>query len=250
MELYFNISAQVDSFLADSRSTPRSRLNLKAQRKLCEAEVNTLKENTKVSKGYYESYSEVLPSSKKIPLSHPKRVKEIIPFLKSPILDVGCGKGYDVNYFKQMGYEIAGCDISEEAIHEARKLYPDCNFFVHNFELDTTNSEFNCIYAFDVLEHVFDYPSFLKNIAHSLDTRGTFIITTPNILGLRNRISFIMGKGDYFDQMPHIRFFTPETIKKNLQRYNFQIIKVFGYSTLPLPPSLCGSLTIISEVRK
>lgn len=206
-------------------------------------DMNTYKE-------YYEEYSEDVPSHKELPLSNPKRVKDLTPFLKSPVLDVGCGKGYDVNYFKQQGFEIEGCDISEKSIEKARQTYPDCNFFPHNFEISKTEQKYNSIYAFDVIEHVFDYNAFLENISKSLNERGTLILSIPNVLGLRNRLNFLLGRGDFFDQMPHIRYFTPKTIERNLYERNFKMIKIFGYSTLPLPTGLCGCLTTISEVKK
>lgn len=199
---------------------------------------------------YYEGYSKNLPSYREMPLSNPSRLKDLAPFLSSPALDVGCGKGYDVNYFKQRGHDIEGCDISESAIKEAKRTYPDCNFFIHNFELSATEGRYNCIYAFDVIEHVFDYNAFLGNISSSLNDNGILILATPNVLGLRNRLNFLLGRGEYFDQTAHIRYFTPKTIERNLRKHNFRVIRVFGYSTLPLPKSLCGSLTIVSEVQK
>lgn len=202
------------------------------------------------TKEYYEEYSKKVPPHKEMPLSNPLRVKDLTPYLKSPVLDVGCGKGYDTNYFKQRGYVVEGCDISENSIKEARQTYPDCNFFPHNFELSVTKKKYSSIYAFDVIEHVFDYNAFLENISMSLNEGGTLILSVPNVLGLRNRLNFLLGRGEFFDQMPHIRYFTPKTLEKNLQEHDFKIIKIFGYSSMPLPTGLCGCLTIISEVKK
>jgi len=189
-----------------------------------------------------------MPIEKSIPLDSNKRTKDILPYLKSPILDVGCSNGYDVNYFKNLGFEVEGCDINSSAIESAGKNYPQCHFFFHDFEQNALEKKYNTIYAFDVIEHIFDYNTFLKNIAKALNERGRLILTTPNVLSLKYRLKFLAGDGALFNQMPHIRFFTPATIKEVLNQNGFKVIKVFGYSRLPLPTSLCGSLTIIAEV--
>lgn len=180
---------------------------------------------------YYESHSHDMPVKKSMPLDSNKRIKDILPYLRSPILD-------------------EGCDISSGAIESARKSYPQCRFFVHNFEQNTLEKKYNTIYAFDVIEHIFDYNAFLKNVVKASNEGGRLILTTPNVLSLKYRLKFLTGDGAFFNQIPHIRFFTPATIKEVLNQNGFKVIKVFGYSKLPLPTSLCGSLTIIAEVSK
>ncbi len=55
-------------------------------------------------------------------------LKSIIPQLKIPksrILVVGCGRGHDAHLLAQQGNVVTAVDFSEEAINEARKLYPE-----------------------------------------------------------------------------------------------------------------------------
>lgn len=199
---------------------------------------------------YYEKLAEKMPSKKAIPLASEKRVNDIVPYMKSPVLDVGCSKGYDVDYFSKRGFLVEGCDISRKVIEDARKIYPNYNFFIHNFEQNKLDKRYNTIYCFDVIEHIFDYDEFLKNIAFSLNKRRHLILTTPNVLGLRNRVNFLFGRGEYFNYPPHIRFFTPKTITHCLKKNDYKVVKIYGYSSLPLPTSLCGSLTIIAKLNK
>lgn len=54
-------------------------------------------------------------------------LKDIIPQLKIPksrILVVGCGKGHDAFELSQRGNVVTAVDFSEEAIDQAKKLYP------------------------------------------------------------------------------------------------------------------------------
>lgn len=55
-------------------------------------------------------------------------LKHIIPQLKIPksrILVVGCGRGHDAFELSQRGNVVTAVDFSEEAINEAKKLYPE-----------------------------------------------------------------------------------------------------------------------------
>lgn len=55
-------------------------------------------------------------------------LKHIIPQLKIPksrILVVGCGRGHDAYDLAQRGNVVTAVDFSEEAINEAKRLYPE-----------------------------------------------------------------------------------------------------------------------------
>ncbi|MFH1545297.1 MAG: class I SAM-dependent methyltransferase [archaeon] len=209
-------------------------------------------------KEYYESYSKERGNYiARVPLDNVKRVNDLLPFLASPMLDVGCGTGDSVNYFSKKGFIVEGCDISENAIKKARNLFAKHNFFVHDFSLKSLNKKYNTVYAFDVIEHVFDYNSFLHNIWESLNNKGKLILATPNVCGLKSRIKVLLGNGEQFINFsegklqPHIRFFTVKTLKEVLEKNEFKVIKVFGYTSIPfnLSNNLCGSITAIAEKR-
>ena len=46
----------------------------------------------------------------------------IYKYIKSPILDVGCGAGRVAKNFQELGYKVVGIDISKEAISIAKNL--------------------------------------------------------------------------------------------------------------------------------
>ena len=179
-----------------------------------------------------------------------KKIGKISKYLKSPILDVGCGRGHIVSRLAGLGYKIDGTDISISAIKEAGSTYPGHNFFKHDFESARLNRKYNTVVSTEVIEYLFDYNTFLKNIALSLNEGGHIILTTPNVLGLRNRMHFLCGNGRLFKQIPHIRYFTPRTIKEVLEVNGFKDVKVFGYSSVSLlPKSFCGNMLVVASVR-
>jgi len=201
-------------------------------------------------KNYYEEYGKTMPKEKKCPLSSEKRIEKILPFFEEPILDIGCSKGYDARYFYNKGFKkILGCDISEEVIKVAESFLPN-HFFVHNFEEKKLNKKFKTIYAFDVIEHLFFTNEFLSNVYQSVLPEGKLIISCPNVLSIRNRINFLLGKGEYFipkHNCPHIRFFTTKTLEKKLKQAGFKKVIFFNGSKIPLMPNfLVGSITCVA----
>lgn len=96
-------------------------------------------------------------------------------------LDVGCGLGYIPKFLKNLGYSVAGFDVSKYAITKAKELLPDCQFITHNIqESFPFTSRFNLITCFEVLEHLEKPIDAIANCYNALDSRGIFIATTPN----------------------------------------------------------------------
>ena len=191
-----------------------------------------------------------MPEEREYPFFSKKRVEKILPFFEEPILDVGCSKGYDVRYFYNKGFKkILGCDISEEVIKTAEAYLPN-HFFVHNFEEKKLNKKFKTIYSFDVIEHLFFTNEFLSNVYQSIMPKGKLILSCPNVLSIRNRIKFLIGKGEFFvpeHNEPHIRFFTTHTLEKKLKQTGFKKVLFFNASKVPLMPNfLVGSITCVA----
>lgn len=69
------------------------------------------------------------------------------------VLDVGCGLGGTADYFQKNGFgKIIGIDIDDTVISDAKKLYPNINFYlcdaIHVNQL-FKNIKFNIIYSFN-----------------------------------------------------------------------------------------------------
>lgn len=77
------------------------------------------------------------------------------PNKDAQMLDIGCGKGSFVFYLQQRGYHRAlGIDLSEEQVEYGRSLGISniLSADVHHF-LSDKKGAYDCITAFDVLEH-------------------------------------------------------------------------------------------------
>jgi ubiquinone/menaquinone biosynthesis C-methylase UbiE len=99
------------------------------------------------------------------------------------VLDVACGLGYGSAELAKVAASVQAIDISSEAIEEARRRYA-----AHNIQFTTApaqcipfpDASFDLIVAFEVIEHLEDWPSLLAETRRLLAPGGQLIISTPN----------------------------------------------------------------------
>jgi len=99
------------------------------------------------------------------------------------VLDIGCGTGYWIKYWKKKGaLSVSGIDIAEVSIKNLRQKYPDVVFInedVSNPQLTLANS-YDLISAFDVIYHIVDdekWSAALHNVSRYLNSNGWFFFT-------------------------------------------------------------------------
>jgi len=156
-------------------------------------------------------------------------------FLKGPVLDVGCYYGKKTAFLAKH-FEVEGCDISRTAVEKAKKANPKICFFQGNFEHENLKlpKKYNSVFAAEVIEHVFDTQQFLRNCFNGLNKEGILFITTPNAVHFLNRFRVLLGDESWFSgDKAHIRFFKPSSIKKEVEKAGFKVIKMDGYNVRP-----------------
>lgn len=167
-----------------------------------------------------------------------ERVKNLILELDpGKILDIGCCNCDFSKQFIQFGWQIYGIDLNLQQVGE-NVIIKKTNLDTQNIPFD--NSFFDLVFAGEVIEHLVDTGHFLSEVNRVLRTGGTFIITTPNLVSLENRIRALFGKYpkwlDYdLNGIGHIRAYTPKVLKKQLIKHGFKIEKHFG-NFLPIIP--------------
>ena len=100
---------------------------------------------------------------------------------KLDILDLGCGPGRDVNYFKSLGHRPVGLDGSEIFCDMARK-YTGCEILHQKFLcLDLPKDSFDGVFANASLFHVpsQELPKVLKDLYISLRAGGILFLSNP-----------------------------------------------------------------------
>jgi len=98
------------------------------------------------------------------------------------VLDVGCGAGYGSSYLARNAKRVIGVDISKEAVDCAREHYPKdgLDFITADAtKLPFPRGSFDVVVAFEVLEHVKEYESLLRECKRVTKNGGMFICSTP-----------------------------------------------------------------------
>lgn len=142
------------------------------------------------SKGSYEqeySDSELKTFQNRLVQRHAV-LKSIQPRLnkieETNFLDVGCGEGYALAYFKEQGYKVKGFDFSSAGVASKN---PNClndlstgNLFdLLQYEIDSTK-QYDIVWLQNVLEHVIDPVGLMKSLRALVSDNGVAVITVPN----------------------------------------------------------------------
>jgi 2-polyprenyl-3-methyl-5-hydroxy-6-metoxy-1,4-benzoquinol methylase len=141
-----------------------------------------------------------------------RSIKDIIPADRNAqILEIGCGTGFCLLALRDNGYiNCVGIDIDKVQVDVAKRLgapaqwvpvSDQSNFFANR------NNDYDCIIAFDVLEHipVSEQLVLLKALQKVLKPGGIFICQVPNAF---SPIASVQRYDDY----THTSSFTPYTL--------------------------------------
>lgn len=100
------------------------------------------------------------------------------------IADFGCGNAVLLlgifDKYRNSHKDFTGIDVSDEQIKKNQKNYPQINFEAHDFSKSIPGRTYDVITSSEVIEHIADYRSAIRNIANSLNPNGTCIITVPS----------------------------------------------------------------------
>ena len=96
-------------------------------------------------------------------------------------LEVGCGTGFVLNAIRNSypNVKLHGSEYFEEGLTHARKRVPTANFSKLDARKMTDEERFDCIGAFDVIEHIKEDKLVLSRLSRALKKGGVLLITVP-----------------------------------------------------------------------
>lgn len=146
------------------------------------------------------------------------------------LLDVGCSTGSFIYIAKQLGVKVEGVEPAEKAANAAIEL--GLNVY-HGFlqDIGLQEDSYDIITLFEVIEHINDPLSLLKECHRLLRSNGILFIRTGNTESWTVKI--MKGNWHYFNidkHGGHISFFNPKSIKKLSAQTGFTIEKLNTHS--------------------
>jgi len=140
------------------------------------------------------------------------------------MLEPGCGRGEFLRNFQELGLDVYGVDISEEA-KEFSTSYPVDICDVENEVLPFEDSTFDVIYSKSFIEHLYYPERFLKEAYRVLKPGGKLITLVPD---------WESNYKIYFDDFTHRTPFTNISLSDAYKMYEFSDVSVYKFRQLPL----------------
>lgn len=155
------------------------------------------------------------------------------------LLDVGSADGYLAELFRDGGFEVVCLESNSFYAAKARQKA----LHVVQADLDSPLPEirgpFDIIVCGDVLEHLKDPLTVLRELAKHLKADSRVILSVPNVAHLWIRLQLAAGRFEYGERgildRTHLRFFTLSSFRRLLQDAGLEIIKL---TCTPVPLSL------------
>lgn len=137
------------------------------------------------------------------------------------LLDVGCSYGFFLNVARIHGWAVKGVEVGQIPSRHARTTYGLDVFQGALDQAHFSDSSFNVVTMFHVIEHAQDPLDLLSEVGRVLKRGGSFILLTPNIESLHSQL---LGKAWTWLHPPdHLFYFSRRSLGLALHKTGFRI---------------------------
>lgn len=188
------------------------------------------------------------------------------------ILDAGCGDATFLGFVHQRfpDFALHGCDFAPSRLVQAKIPTLQLTQADLHKGLPYEDAQFDVVYSGEVLEHLWNPDSFVKEIQRVTKPGGHVIMSTPNLLAWYNRVLMLVGVQPLFVEMStesgavgagilkrfklqdrpvgHVRIFTRDALADLLTLHGFETITIRGAGFERLP-GLLGSIDRMVSAR-
>ena len=133
-----------------------------------------------------------------------KRIVKHLPIGGERMLDIGCARGYLLQFARNRGYRVLGVEPSEGHSFEEIPVVHD---------LDNVRGKFDVIACIHTLEHVIDFKHVIERIKELLTDKGLVLIEVPSL----------NSSGVYVDA--HLYIFKPTILQKLFEPLRNDLLK-------------------------
>lgn len=164
------------------------------------------------------------------PTNHRLKLLLNLTGFNAKVLDLGCGTGFFLKMLLTHNHQVTGLDASSLALSKAKHI-PNVKLINCNLEsiFPLKDNQFDIVTAGEIIEHIYDTGSFLKEIKRVLKKNGRLIISTPNVASLGRRLMLLLGINPLLEteltdvDAGHVRYFTNKSLFALLEKHGFQV---------------------------
>lgn len=168
----------------------------------------------------FYSYTGEAQLSEMTRLAYAKLLDEFETFRKTNrILDTGCGRGWFLEEAKKRGWEVYGTEFSDKAIEVCSAKGINMKHGALSAEMFEENY-FDVITSFEVIEHINNPLTDLKEIHSFLRSGGLFYCTTPNFNSVMRY--YLKEKYNVIEYPEHLTYYTKKTLTSAIERFPFR----------------------------
>lgn len=167
---------------------------------------------------------------------------------KRRVFELGCGNGAFARNLKKIGYEVAGVDVSQQGIEQAKKADPSMKLEIGSaYEpLAKRFGTFPIVISLEVISHIYAPRDFARTVSDLLEPEGMAIISTPYHGYLKNLLLAVTGKMDgHFNALwDHgtIKFWSIATLTTLFEEVGLEREQVLRVGRMP---ALAKSMVIV-----
>ncbi len=173
-------------------------------------------------KQYDELWSGAWGDMQRLGPVHRRQREELLKLIAklgvTTVLDVGCGSGDNLaglaHAFPQM--QLTGADLSPEALAIAARQAPAARLQKLDVQHEALNERFDLVLSVQVLEHLPDDVSALRNMA--LMANQYVVATTMR--GTMRRSELAIG---------HLRNYTDSDLRNKAEQAGLEVLDIFGW---------------------
>ncbi len=140
------------------------------------------------------------------------------------LLDVGCGTGQFLEIAHEKGWQPYGVELNEFAVRYARDNFGFPIYDSSMESIDLASETFGVVTLWEVVAHLFDPPTILRECWRVLSPGGFLFLSTPNISGFEYRV--LGSSHPNLDGLFFLNHFTPAAIQRLLEQAGFRDVEI------------------------
>lgn len=158
---------------------------------------------------------------------HQLALAELAGIPRRRILEIGCADGQFLELASRQGHETFGIDFSREDVLAARERGIDAHLadISEIGRITSSAGKFNVVALFQVIEHLREPSKLFREIIEVAEPGALLMIGCPSHLRYTRTYAHPqrIGRSDFWDYPPqHLLRWTPQSLKRFLQRFDFQ----------------------------